>query len=214
MFALDLKASVAFDAIQRVTGSTGHKLQPFRTDFMAPGIALAVQSRQKTAQRYLLAPAIGLGDNWRGRRTTLLEESMKSIILLATALAAPVAFGGPSLPEGKFSGQGLWQDQAGGSGSYTAETSIDAGGACTHYQWQDGATEFCVAANLSSEGFFALENGWGYCLGQQCHYELSLGDVQIEETLTFAGDILGKVGSKKMGNGLRLGWREELLQSR
>ena len=66
----------------------------------------------------------------------------------------------------------------------------------------------------TSNGFFNVASGdegnlsgAGYCMDVQCHYEISSS--KLEETITFVGDKMYKLGSK-MDHGKVVAWQEAL----
>jgi hypothetical protein len=139
---------------------------------------------------------------------------VKSSLALAFALCtAATAAATPVVPNGTFKGKGHWLAPNGANGDYSVQVTVQDGKISNVYDFNGQVKNFEMSANLDSSAFFSVQvagkdSGTGYCQSVQCHYSFST--VQQEETLTFYGGKLYRLGSKDV-NGLKVSW-EEVLQ--
>jgi hypothetical protein len=138
---------------------------------------------------------------------------MKVLMMLAALVSTPIVAG--PINDGAYLGKGQWRDSTAESGEYVVSTRVKNGIFSSRYSF-NGATEnweFTILPGQNST-FKVLvkgvEVGDGYCFQVQCHYQIYTGS--LEETLTFEGDRLYKVGSKVLG-GVRVFWQETLNKS-
>ncbi|MEK6705208.1 MAG: hypothetical protein AABZ06_05420 [Bdellovibrionota bacterium] len=139
---------------------------------------------------------------------------MKLTTLVLTSLVAINVYAG--LPDGDFKGDGLWKS-ARDQGTYEVSTSINGNIIAGSYTLPNGTKkEWKFEMEQTTSGFFKVkaygtEVGKGYCLekAEVCHYEIAVGKLVLEETLTAFGDKLYRFGSKDEGFG-RIMWQESL----
>ena len=120
------------------------------------------------------------------------------------------------LSDGSFKGNGLWQSEH-DKGSYSVTTIIQSNKISSSYEMPDGSKkEWTFDMETSSNGFFKVktygaEIGSGYCLENAvvCHYDIQVGKLKLEETLTLQNDKLYRFGSKDDGSG-RSFWQEAM----
>jgi hypothetical protein len=133
-----------------------------------------------------------------------------SLLLFAnTCLAA-------GLTDGNYKGSGLWKSEK-DTGSYSVTTAIKSNKVSASYELPDGTQkEWIFDMDPSNNGFFKVktfgaEIGSGYCLekAEVCHYEIQVGKLKLEETLTLQNDKLYRFGSKDDGAG-RTVWQEAM----
>lgn len=139
---------------------------------------------------------------------------MKLMTLILTSLMGTSAYAG--LPDGNFKGNGLWKS-ANDQGTYEVMTSVNGNHIVTSYKLPNGTQkEWKFEMEPTSNGFFKVktngtEVGKGYCLENVavCHYDMILGSLFLEETLTASGSKLYKLGSKDQGTG-QIMWQEAM----
>lgn len=139
---------------------------------------------------------------------------MKLMTLVLTSLVATNVYA--ELPDGDFKGDGLWKS-AGDQGTYEVTTSINGNIVAGSYTLSNGTQkEWKFEMEQTTNGFFKVkaygtEVGKGYCLekAEVCHYEIAVGKLILEETLTSLGDKLYRFGSKNEGSE-RIMWQESL----
>ncbi len=140
----------------------------------------------------------------------MMKLSTISLMLIANTCLA----GG--LTDGNYKGSGLWQSEK-NKGSYAVTTSIKSNKVSASYELPDGSKkEWIFDIDPSTNGFFKVktfgaEIGSGYCLekAEVCHYEIAVGKLKLEETLTIQNDKLYRFGSKDEGSG-RIVWQEAM----
>lgn len=138
---------------------------------------------------------------------------MKVFMMLAALVSTPIVAG--PITDGSYVGNGQWRDTTAESGEYAVSTTVKNGILSSRYSF-DGSTENWEFTVLPGQnGTFKVlvkgeEVGDGYCFQVQCHYQIYTGG--LEETLTFDGDRLYKVGSK-VHAGVRIFWQESLSRS-
>ena len=141
---------------------------------------------------------------------------MKSTLTFLTMVLASTVCLAHGLTEGKYTGHGLWKSEK-TTGQYSITASIGAKKIQTAYILPDGTTkqwDFDIVE--STNGFFdvmsqSVKLGAGYCLDKApvCHYEISAGNLKLEETLVQQDKKLYRYGSKNQGQGALL-WQESL----
>lgn len=137
-----------------------------------------------------------------------------SLFVIATLLST--AAWSHSLPEGTWQGDGLWHSSL-QKGSYKVETQIFGNLISNVYTLKDGTKKVWAFHGIPTNGnFFKVdlddkEVGQGYCLDRAtvCHYEASIGNMQLEETITHLDGKLYRFGSK-VENGKRIMWQESM----
>lgn len=142
---------------------------------------------------------------------------MKGMLTALMIALTPLAALAESLfpQEGRYEGQAQWISSDGSKGEYGV--AIEVAGNTLNSRYEIPGVEnkqLSVTAQSDNKGFFELEMqgaevGWGYCLQVQCHYVIGGGEFQVEETLTFVGDSLFRIGSKGVGSN-RIAWSESL----
>jgi hypothetical protein len=140
---------------------------------------------------------------------------MKLTAFVLTSLIATTLLAG-ELPHGEFKGHGLWKS-ATATGKYEITTKVGNNSIAASYSLPDGTTkDWNFDMEPTTNGFFKVkvfgtEVGKGYCLekAEVCHYEITVGKLVLEETLTVLGDKLYRFGSKDEGAG-RIMWQESL----
>lgn len=129
---------------------------------------------------------------------------------------------------GSYSGKGQWMDPA-NQGEYTVTTTVADGadGSKVHttkriFLKLDGGTlyeeETTVTFTAGERNGFKIAiafpqgtvKGKGYCIGDQCHYEIAISPThQLEFTFTATDGKLGGLGSSS-NRGAVTSWREAL----
>ncbi len=137
--------------------------------------------------------------------------------LLLVGLFSQNVFAGipEGLPQGNFIGEGLWRDTT-QQGGYRVETHLSGDRIETIYNiGANDEKKYTMIFAPSENGFFTVkveneEIGKGYCLkqAQVCHYEIKVGELKLEETLTFLDGKLYRFGSKER-SGHYVMWQEE-----
>lgn len=138
---------------------------------------------------------------------------MKSI-LTALLFIGSYAMAMTTLPEGSYQGQGRWADGKGQTGGYELEVTVRSDVVSSAYDFDGQAKTFAFEAKLDANGQFDVlvggqKMGSGYCKSVQCHYSISFGETDMEETLTFYQDHLYRLGSKRE-NGKAITWEESM----
>jgi hypothetical protein len=144
-------------------------------------------------------------------------NKMKAALIIGTALMTLTALShAEGLPEGNFKGDGLWKGHE-TSGKYTVSSELKGQTLISTYRMPDGSTSnWSFEMKAKENGFFDVISGakvvgGGYCLDHVvlCHYEVKMGKLQLEETLTIQNEKLYKFGSKTE-NGFHVMWQEAL----
>ncbi len=141
---------------------------------------------------------------------------MKATVFLLTTILISQLGQAHSLTEGSYSGNGLWHSVQ-STGTYKTISVVKKNEIKTIYQLLDGSTkEWNFQIKESTNGFFEISSqevqiGTGYCLEKVhvCHYQLSIGQLKLEETLVEQNNTLYKFGSKDEGQG-PISWQESL----
>lgn len=139
----------------------------------------------------------------------------KTVTLLATILISQLG-NAHSLTEGSYSGNGLWHSTQ-SSGTYKTVSVVEKNEIKTKYQLPDDSVkEWNFQIKELTNGFFEISNkgtrlGTGYCLEKApvCHYQFSVEQLILEETLVQEGSKIYKFGSKDEGQG-PISWQESL----
>ena len=141
----------------------------------------------------------------------------KQILAMVAGLMTLQAQAG-MIPDGAYKGNGMWRS-AQSNGIYQVRTAVAGTKVSADYVMPDGtqkswnfeivtreAGQFKVVANT-------VQIGHGYCLEKVnvCHYEISVSDFSLEETLTLSDKKLYRFGSKTSGQGRTL-WQESMDQ--
>jgi len=121
-----------------------------------------------------------------------------------------------TIQNGTFVGKGLWKSNA-DQGTYEVTTNVNSNIIDSSYLHQGGKPKkWSFEMEQTKNGFFKVkaygaEIGKGYCLDkvELCHYEIAVGQLVLEETLTIQGNKLYRFGSKDEGSG-RIFWQEAL----
>jgi hypothetical protein len=145
---------------------------------------------------------------------------MKVSLFVIAALLSTTSWAG-ALPDGTYKGDGLWNSPL-KQGSYKTETKISGEQLdTTHiestYLLEDGTTKTWAFEVVPSNGnFFKVEVdgkevGQGYCLSRAtvCHYEVSVGNMELEETISYEVGKLYRFGSK-VENDRKVMWQEKM----
>lgn len=138
-----------------------------------------------------------------------------TVTILATILISQLGQA-HSLTEGSYSGNGLWHSTQ-STGTYKTVSVVEKNEIKTKYQLPDGSVkEWNFQIKELTNGFFEISNkgtqlGNGYCLEKTpvCHYQFSVGQLKLEETLVQEGSKIYKFGSKDEGHG-PISWQENL----
>ncbi|MBN8538026.1 MAG: hypothetical protein J0M15_13305 [Deltaproteobacteria bacterium] len=141
---------------------------------------------------------------------------MKATVFLLTTILISQLGQAHSLTEGSYSGNGLWHSVQ-STGTYKTISVVKKNEIKTIYQLLDGSTkEWNFQIKESTNGFFEISSqgvqlGMGYCLEKApvCHYQVSIGQMKLEETLVQEKNTLYKFGSKDEGQG-PISWQESL----
>jgi hypothetical protein len=141
---------------------------------------------------------------------------MKNAIVLFITLVSQLSLASP-LTNGSYKGKGLWNSPTGQKGTYQNSTLINGNLIQARYHLTDGSTRdwnFTIRPTCSN--FFdvladAQKVGAGYCLDKApvCHYELTVKQLKLEETLVQEGTKLYRYGSKADAQD-RILWQESL----
>ena len=139
---------------------------------------------------------------------------MKNVIVGMGMLLCASGIALDQFPEGSFKGHGRWKSADGESGTYTLNTEIKGDLMSSKYQYDGKEEEWTFTAKFDKNSFFPVmvdggEVGRGYCYSVQCHYEVRIGEMHLEETLTFDQGKLYRLGSKVTA-GHRIAWEEAL----
>ena len=138
-------------------------------------------------------------------------KAMHTMMLMA--LLSTPAFAASPIQNGAYKGAAQWKSSAAQSGTYNVTTTIADGTVTSSYAWDNGQTQtWTFSASPDANGVFEVVSGGqkvgeGYCFDVQCHYTAFNGN--LEETLTFYGNALYKLGSKRV-NGTTIIWQEQL----
>lgn len=138
-----------------------------------------------------------------------------TLSLLATILISQLGYA-HSLTEGTYSGNALWHSVQ-TNGTYKTVSTVKKNEIKTKYQLPDGSIkEWNFQINESTNEFFEIlsqgvQLGNGYCLEKApvCHYQFSVGQLKLEETIVQEGNKIYRFGSKDEGRGL-ISWQESL----
>ncbi len=141
---------------------------------------------------------------------------MKKAVVFATVFLTISSISQAALPEGDFTGRGLWRSDK-QEGRYEVRSQIQGHGVATTYTLSDGSTKaWNMEMKLKENGFFEVSSGGavvgkGYCLRYValCHYDVKTDALSLEETLTVQEGKLYKFGSKTE-NGITVMWQESL----
>ena len=122
------------------------------------------------------------------------------------------------LTNGHYSGQGLSKTPQ-SDGHYATTVVVTDDTITASYQLSDGSTQnWDITLKKTSSVFFEVLSqgqklGSGYCLERApvCHYEISIKQLKLEETLVQEGNKIYRFGSKDEGHG-RVMWQESLNQ--
>lgn len=145
------------------------------------------------------------------RRVYMKKTTITLIALLVSELSFAHGF-----TTGSYKGNGLWNSRS-AKGVYQTTTVIDKNTIKAHYSLPDGSSRdwsFDIQ-NQASTFFDVISQGTkigsGYCLEKAlvCHYELSVGQLKLEETLVQEGTKIYRYGSKDEGKG-PIAWQESL----
>ena len=138
---------------------------------------------------------------------------MKTMLLVVAMVSAPAM--ASAIQDGAYKGSAQWKSSTQGAGTYEVTTTITGETLNSTYVF-DGQTKtwnFTAKVNANST-FDVISDGQkvgdGYCLDVQCHYSAFNGN--LEETLTFYGDNLYKLGSKSE-DGAKIMWQEQLSKT-
>ncbi len=137
-----------------------------------------------------------------------------SLFVIATLLSTQAWSG--VLPDGNYTGKGLWNSPL-KQGSYDTTTNIKGNVISAKYTLEDGAQKDWTFEISPTDGkFFKVrakdhEVGQGYCLSHAtvCHYQINVGSMVLEETITFMDGKLYRFGSKTDDDG-KVMWQESL----
>lgn len=139
----------------------------------------------------------------------------KTTITIIALLASELCFA-HGFTEGSYKGQALWNSLT-GKGTYQTATVIEKNSIKAHYTLPDGSSrDWNFEIQNTGSIFFDVMSqgtklGTGYCLEKApvCHYEISVGQLNLEETLVQEGTKIYRYGSKNEGNG-PIQWQESL----
>ena len=140
---------------------------------------------------------------------------MKAIIT-ALILVGSSAMAMTNMPDGVYKGQGRWNDNQGQTGSYDISATVKADVVSSTYTHKGQTDKYEFEAKPGANGQFDVlvgghKVGEGYCMSVQCHYAISFGDTELEETLTFYQDNFYRIGSKRV-NGKVVTWEEAMAK--
>ncbi len=138
---------------------------------------------------------------------------MKKLIAVLV-FASSAAWGMTNMPDGVYQGQGKWTDNQGQTGGYDVTASVQSGVVSSKYTFGGQTKTYEFETKAGSNGNFEVlvggqKVGEGYCMSVQCHYGISFGDTELEETLTFYQDHFYRIGSKRV-NGKIVTWEESM----
>lgn len=139
----------------------------------------------------------------------------KTTITIIALLASELCFA-HSFTEGSYKGQALWNSLK-GAGTYQTSTVIEKNSIKAQYTLPDGSSRnWDFEIQNTGSAFFdvisqGVKLGTGYCLEKApvCHYEISVGQLKLEETLVQEGTKIYRYGSKNDGTG-PIQWQESL----
>lgn len=138
-----------------------------------------------------------------------------SLLFAVTGFSVDVTSG---FPNGHYVGEGVWQDNGGRQVSYLSHVEFIDNEMRLEYAWENGSLSIVLTVLFNDEGQIEVIYGdeWvgsGYCAIDQCHYEVDVDGVHVEEDLRFTDIGLNISGSKTIGDRI-ISWQEELyLQS-
>lgn len=143
---------------------------------------------------------------------------MKSTLLVVLGLLFSPIASADSLPAGKYGGRGLWKTTE-KTGTYEVVTIVAEKSIETTYSLPNGETKvWKFDMTQSANGFFVVEVGGevvgqGYCIERSpsCHYEIQVGPMKLEETLTVQQGQMYRMGSKTEG-GKQIAFQEISVQ--
>jgi hypothetical protein len=143
---------------------------------------------------------------------------MKHTAAVITLFLASQMTWAHGLTNGHYTGQGLSKTPQ-SDGRYTTTVDVTNNTIKASYKLSDGSTQnWDITLTKTSSVFFDVVSqgqklGSGYCLqgAPVCHYEISMKQLKLEETLVQEGNKIYRFGSKDEGQG-RVMWQESLNQ--
>lgn len=138
-----------------------------------------------------------------------MKTIIASLLLLSsTAMAMTI------VPDGRYQGEGRWQNKNGQTGSYEVSVQVTGDLLASSYIFGGQTKQFDFEAKSTSAGRFevlvgGVKVGEGYCMSAQCHYTAAFDGKNFEETMTFYQDHVYRLGSKTE-NGDLITWEEAL----
>ncbi len=139
---------------------------------------------------------------------------MKFGLITVVTLFSVATLAGP-LTNGVYKGHGKWVSNN-ATGDYQVKTIIDGESVQSTYTLPDGSIkEWTFKIEPNGKFFKVVVNstniGQGYCLDKAtvCHYELNVGNLRLEETMTFLDGKFYRFGSKEDESGRRF-WQEAM----
>lgn len=144
---------------------------------------------------------------------------MKTVLIALLVLVSEVSLA-QGLTNGSFEGRGLWKASSGpAQGEYKTVTVIRGNKVeATYNMGMAGQYGWKFEMKTTTPGFFDVISrgekiGSGYCLEKVvlCHYDVSVPNFKLEETITLQGANLYRYGSKNQGQGT-IAWQEKLNQ--
>lgn len=132
-----------------------------------------------------------------------MKRLMMALLLFAVA-AQSIEFR-ESFPAGRYLGQGYWGNNQGVNGSYISYAEIQGDDIHTDYVWQDGHATIQVSFKFAQDGWFSVVYqgnvvGDGFCMFDQCQYDMQIGDASYTETFTFDEEFFHKIGHRRAGS--------------
>lgn len=140
---------------------------------------------------------------------------MKSMIA-ALLFVGSAAMGMTNMPEGVYQGKGRWSDNKGNAGAYDISATVKANVVASTYTFGSQTKQYDFEAKPGANGHFDVlvsgqKVGEGYCMSVQCHYAVSFGKTELEETLTFFQDNFYRIGSKQEKGAVVI-WEESMAK--
>jgi hypothetical protein len=134
-------------------------------------------------------------------------------MLVGVSVFGASAFGFENLRQGGYVGGGVWKTPTGETGRYESKVKVAKTKDGVRFEEQlvihlpnnqKKTDQYTFTVEPRKNGFFAAmvdrkEVGSGYCFRNQCHIEMSHEQGKSEETYTFSGRRVYRVGSETKG---------------
>lgn len=119
-----------------------------------------------------------------------------------------------SLPDGDWEGTGYWSDSLGGHGRYDVDLAFHGDHIHGDYFFYGAPVILDLDFLFGPDGWFQVGFlgqvvGKGFCLEDECMYDMTINDTRINEVLKFSDDCLHRIGYKELPDRV-VRWEEKL----